>query len=52
MPGGTNFFHLEQHLVKAQIFLVLEYNFLLNFDKVVPEMKKVTTSCNFCHEVF
>ena len=42
MLGGTHFFHLVQHPVEAPVFLVLGYHFLLNFDKVVPEMKKIT----------
>ena len=42
MLGGTHFFHLVQHPVEVPVFLALEYHFLLNFDKVVPEMKKIT----------
>ena len=41
MLGGTHFVHLVQHPGEAPVFLVLGY-FVLNFDKVVPEMKKIT----------
>ena len=42
MLGGTHFFQLVQHPDEAPVFLVLKYHFPLNFDKVVPEMKKIT----------
>ena len=42
MLGRTHFFHLVQHPDEAPVFLALRYHFLLNFDKVVPEMKQIT----------
>ena len=52
MLGGTHFFHLVQLPVEAPVFLVLGCHFVLNFDEVVPEMKKITVLCNFCPDVF
>ena len=42
MLGGTDFFQLVQHPDEVPVFLVLRYHFPLNFDKAVPEMKKIT----------
>ena len=47
-----NFFHLVQRPDEAPVSLVLRYHFLLNFDKVVPEMKKITTSVIIAMEFF
>ena len=49
MLGGIHFLHLVQHPVEAPVFFVLGYHFILNFDKEVPEMKRITIQCNFCH---
>ena len=40
LGGHIFFFHSVQHPVETSVFVVLGYHFLLNFDEVVPKMKK------------